>query len=144
MHDLRIFGRAEAQVDDLRAMIDGVLDGLRNPEGIAQAFAREGAHRHDPDVGRNQRDQPGDERAVTGDGRLRAGRTLHRIAIVIPKVPAVKVIDVTIVVVINVVARRLARVCPDMIADVRVIAINACVNHRDDDAGAGRARLQRY
>ena len=64
-----------------------------------------------------------------------------RVVAVSQKIPAEDIINKPVAVIINLVARHFSRVDPDMIFDVRVRAINARINHRDDHARAARAQL---
>lgn len=53
-------------------------------------------------------------------------------------VPAIAIILVAIVVVINVVVWDFVLVDPDVVDQIRVIKLNASINHRNDNIGAGR------
>jgi hypothetical protein len=105
---------AQADVDHLRAAVDGVIDALRQREGGGLAERIQHADRQHPGVGRHARDQPRHHRAVPA---LRAGAGVGQVVVVVQKV---------------VPARR------DAPRKERVRQVDARVDHRDHHVAPGR------
>ena len=62
-------------------------------------------------------------------------------SIVMEEIPAVNVVNKSIPIVINSVAGNLARIRPDVRLQVRMIYVNAFVNHSDDHVAAPCSRV---
>jgi hypothetical protein len=60
------------------------------------------------------------------------------IIVIVGKIPAERVVNVAVVIVINPVARDLARVDPDVGGEIGVVLIDARVKHGGDDVLASR------
>src|SRR5262245_41250932 len=105
MHHARVFGRPTTEVNDARALVDRVLDRLSNAESIADAVGREGTNRHEFGVRSDQRYQSGYKSAVPGNAALSLAPNLHRVVVVIDEVPAIRVINQSVVVIVDTVAR---------------------------------------
>ena len=58
---------------------------------------------------------------------IRPGKYL---GIIIIEIPAVNVIDITISVIVNAIARNFPRIRPDRTAKLRVSYVNPCINQR--------------
>ena len=78
-------------------------------------------------------DDPGHMRSMT--------MVIHRIGIVIAKVPAMDVIDKPVEIVINTVAGNFAGVGPDVSGQIRVRIVHAGVNHGDDNVPTPRFNI---
>ena len=127
----------EAQVDHVGVVVDRVVDRLQLvPE-------REGRRRADPQChDRAVRTHPADPLVVVvlrrDDARnVRAVRVVERIGwrrvLVVPlEVPAVHVVGEPVPVVIHAIARDLSRVHPQPIREVRLVDVDAGVDHGDD------------
>ena len=64
-----------------------------------------------------------------------------RCGVVLDEVPAVDVIDVAVVVVVDAVSGDLAGICPDVVGKVGVVSVDAAVDNGDDDRSAGTGAI---
>src|SRR5262249_38854679 len=127
-------------VDDLGPASDRVVQGA---DGVAHVPAARGVEElegHELCVPVD----PGDADPVVADGPDRPGDVgavavvVHRVRVIVGEVVPVDVVAVAVAVVVDAIARDLARVGPDVRGQVRVVVVDAGVNHGDDGvAGAG-------
>ena len=135
-----------ARVDDPSAHLVGVADGIDDRALIQEAVRRAGLQRHQADVPVDSRGAGAvvayspDRAGHMGAVRVRVVR--DRVsglggdaALVLDEVPAVDVIDPPVRVVVDVVARCLAGVLPEVAGEVLVAGRDARVDHPDGDAG---------
>ena len=61
--------------------------------------------------------------------------------VALDEVPAVDVVDVAVVVVVDAVSGDLAGVCPDVVGKVGVVSVDAAVDDGDDDRSAGPGEI---
>ena len=130
---------AEAHVDDIGAVLDGVLDRLEAVHVVDRGEILEGLADHDPAARGGAGRRAG--RAVAGDA---AGHTcamavevgdLFRAAC---EVVAVDVVDVPVAVIVEAVPRDLAGVGPETPGEVGMRLVDARVEDGDDDPLAGQ------
>ena len=134
-------GARHRHVDDLRAVGDGVADGLGHasrPSPTASASsalrtmsrARQATPVTPTPVGAAGGEDAGDVRAVAV--------VVGRVAVAVDEVRAVDVVHEAVAVVVDAVAGDLARVAPEVVAQVGVGEVGARVDDRDDGAPARR------
>ena len=133
-------GARHRHVDDLRAVGDGVADGLGHRLGRAHRVGAERLEDHEPGalgdaghadpVGAAGGEDAGDVRAVPV--------VVGRVAVAVDEVRAVDVVHEAVAVVVDAVAGDLARVAPEVVAQIRVGEVGARVDDRDDGAPARR------
>ncbi len=62
---------------------------------------------------------------------------IHGIIIIIDKIPAVYIIDITVAVVIDIVAGNFSGIGPDIVNKVFMIIIDTCIDYSHQYVGAG-------
>ena len=120
-----------------RRVVDGG-DGVARRSAAVAPEELEGHDRHGPVHAR-------DTDAVVARGADRAGDVravplvVEGVAVAVREIPAVHVVDEAVAIIVDAVARHLARVAPHVRGEVGMAVIDARVDHRDDDrAGPGR------
>jgi len=129
---------AQAKIDDLGAVVNGVEDGFDFVGVGAKAGRGKDAEGHKPHFGGDA----GDAFAVVYAGTDDAGNVaavaipVVDVAVIGSEVPAVDVIDEAVVVVVDVVAGCFARIGPQGAFEVFVDKVDATVDDGDDDLGS--------
>ncbi len=133
-----VIARAPTVVGDHRPVGDRVVDRLDGRAEVAAAARIEELERHDLGL-------PVDAdhaRCVVpdrGDGSRNVGAVVvvvHRVAVAIVEVVAVDVVDVTVAIVVETVARHLARIDPHVGRQVLMEIVDARVDHGHQGVGA--------
>ena len=125
--------RTEASVDDVGAVVAGVLDGVDDVRVLEAPGRVRSPHRHDRYVPVDARDAG----AVVAFGADRAGDVsavaveVERRVVVLDEVPAADVVNEPVAVVVGRVPGRLVRVRPDVVVQVRVPVGDAAVDDGD-------------
>ena len=138
---------AQAHVDDLCAVIDGIDDALDDVAAVACA-EQSAQHPHGHDLAKGCHAGNADAvvlRGGNGAGHVRAvvsdvvrdvvlGRRQRKDAVA-GEIPADRVIDVAIAVIVDVVAGNFAGIPPKVVHEIRMIQIDAGVHHGHDYGG---------
>ena len=144
---LRVTAAGPGVVHHVGAVLGRVQHRADRVGGGARTLRIQELDRHDPHVPVHA----GDAEAVVARRADRAGDVravavvVHRVVVAVHEVPAAPVVDVAVVVVVDAVAAAaaavLARVDPDLGAEVRMRPVDARVDHRHGHAGAARRHV---